>query len=471
MTALSLIGDDGGLRLRNPSLFAVIERRFEPLRIAFGRTFLPGQRLRVRFRAAFPERLAADQEPLLSSGTVRRYDALWLRQPGPGRWRLALAPAADAPQLSEEFVLPPNRFHAFDVDLDRLSAAARGKNQRHPGGGDQQRSGARDREDAVARQRPSRPGSPELGQFSGTLLSERFLAAGTPGLAVAPAISTRPAIYSGAGDPPPAHPQLGQLWVRADKDGAYLFCESGWRWIPRHALDRVVIERLLPPWGSGAGAVEPVAFSGAPAAGDAVFLRHLRGGGCAFGVARWDGRRWSLGPTGSAQPASRRSRRARHPGSARGARARGARRRRGAALDRRAGPDPARGPASGSADGRGLPPSPQTRSRGKCPTAIPRSGPRRPLWCRALPRPAGLGCRRGRGLPLDVDAAVRERRHEGADRRHDGRGQRTDDTHRQRELRYHPIPLPDDHSAHVALVDQPLQLQLRPTCGAPSARN
>ena len=135
MTALSLIGDDGGLRLRNPSLFAVIERRFEPLRIAFversGRAGGCGSASAPPFRSVWPR----IRSRLLSPGTVRRYDALSPCEPGPGRWRLALAPGADAPQLSEEVVLRPNRFHAVDGDLHRLSAAARGKNQRRPGGG------------------------------------------------------------------------------------------------------------------------------------------------------------------------------------------------------------------------------------------------------------------------------------------------------------------------------------------------
>ena len=48
--------------------------------------------------------------------------------------------------------------------------------------------------------------------------------------------------------------------------------------------------------------------------------------------------------------------------------------------------------------------------------------------------------------------------HEGPDRGHRRRRQGADDAHRQRKLGHHPVLLPHDDPADVALVDEPLDL-------------
>jgi hypothetical protein len=228
---------------------------------------------------------------------------LWLRAVAPGRWALALTPAADQPQLCREFQLRANGFHAFEVDLDRVVPRLLVRMDGAPVAEMSRALVRLDKRTVELGRGPRGHGAPDFGQFSGTLLSEPFLAAAAPGLESAPAISTRPAVYSPVGVSPPADPPLGQLWVPAEEQGAYLFCASGWRWVPRYALDRVALESSLPPGDAGRG-VEPVFFSGSSAAADAVFVRHLGGGRCAFGVARWDGQRWLFQPVGPVQPAS-----------------------------------------------------------------------------------------------------------------------------------------------------------------------
>jgi len=319
MTAMSLTdqesagrdsaGGDSVLRARNPSLFARLERLAEPLRMAAGRAFPAGPRVTVRFRAAVPERLSADQEPLLSSGSVQRYDVLWLRSAAPGRWRLALAPAGGSLQLSGEFSLEPNAFHAFDVELDRVQPCVAVRVDGVPVAGMASPLEPLDERTIALGRGPRGSGAPELGRFSGTILSAAFLAAAAPGLEKAPPISDRPAILTEPGAPAPSRPVLGQLWLPADKEGAYLACASGWRWIPRYALDRVVVERPMSPrWRTPAGSVEAIVSSGTPAAGDTVVARHLAGGQFAFAIAHWDGRTWRVGPPGPTQPASQRER-------------------------------------------------------------------------------------------------------------------------------------------------------------------
>jgi hypothetical protein len=80
---LSLHGASDDLRRENPALFASLEARVEPLRVLAARLIDPDDRRVVRLRAAFPERLSADEEPLLSWGTLEAYDVLWVKQPTP----------------------------------------------------------------------------------------------------------------------------------------------------------------------------------------------------------------------------------------------------------------------------------------------------------------------------------------------------------------------------------------------------
>ncbi|HXB55074.1 MAG TPA: hypothetical protein VN461_09850, partial [Vicinamibacteria bacterium] len=118
--ALSLTGYDGTLRLENPELFRSLERRAEPLRVGLGRLLVRDGRNIARMRIAFPERAAAEREPLLSSGFVEAHDVVWARAVGPGRWSFVLQPAQGPEQESPPVAIEPRRFQACEVDVDRI---------------------------------------------------------------------------------------------------------------------------------------------------------------------------------------------------------------------------------------------------------------------------------------------------------------------------------------------------------------
>jgi hypothetical protein len=304
---LSLTGASDGLRRDNPALFASLERRFEPLRIALGRVLDRDGHTVVRLRAAFPERLAAEAEPLLSSGTVAASDVLWVREGGPGSFVFFLETAHGETLSAAPRSLEPGRFYDAEVDLDRVARGVVLKLD----GAEVARFPARlapVRADSVWLGRsPRGKGAADLGRFSGSLVSQAMMWAGPPGLESLPPISAAPAIHTETVDEPPSSAVAGQLWVPASGAGAYLFVDPGWRWIPRRFVDRVRVQRAvefadLPP-----GALEPVLVSGDEAAADGVYARHLGQGRLVFGLAHWRAG-WELGAFGppvASRPGSR----------------------------------------------------------------------------------------------------------------------------------------------------------------------
>ncbi|MFI5006324.1 MAG: hypothetical protein ACHQKZ_02760 [Solirubrobacterales bacterium] len=295
---LSLTGASDGLRRDNPALFRSLEARFEPLRISLGRVLVRDGRTVVRLRAAFPERLAAEAEPLLSSGTVTASDVLWVRQEGPGSFTFSLETAHGETHAAAPRSLEPGRFYGAEVDLDRVARQVVVTLD----GGEVARFPARlgpVRADTVWLGRgPRGKGATDLGRFSGSLVSQAMIWAGPPGLTTLPPISSAPAIHTEPADDRPSSAVAGQLWVPAFRDGAFLFVGPGWRWIPRHFVDRVQVRRVvefadLPP-----GTVEPILVSGDESSADGVYARHLGQGRVAFGLAHWRAG-WNLGTSGS----------------------------------------------------------------------------------------------------------------------------------------------------------------------------
>jgi hypothetical protein len=300
---LSLTGASDGLRRDNPALFATLEQRFEPLRVALGRVLDPDGRAVVRLRAAFPERLAAEAEPLLSSGTVAASDWLWVRQAGPGSFVFAFETAGGELRSAPPCPLEPGRFYDAEVELDRVARRVvlrldRAEVARFP-----VRLGPVRADTMWLGRGPRGKGAMDRGRFSGTLISQAMLWANPPGLESLPPISAAPAVHTETTDEGPPSAAAGQLWIPASRDGAYLFVgpaapkasgSPGWRWIPRHFLDRVQVERAvefaaLPP-----GTVEPVLVSGDEEGADGVYVRHQGPGRLAFGLARWRSG-WQLG--------------------------------------------------------------------------------------------------------------------------------------------------------------------------------
>ncbi|HXB57631.1 MAG TPA: hypothetical protein VN461_22915, partial [Vicinamibacteria bacterium] len=122
--------------------------------------------------------------------------------------------------------------------------------------------------------------------------------AAPPGLEALPPIAAAPALLTETDTPPPA-PVMGQLWVPASREGAYLFAGPDWRWIPIYSLDRVRLDRQVIFSALPAGSVEPILVWGGEAATSGIFARHLGGSRVAFGLAAWRGA-WELGPAGPA---------------------------------------------------------------------------------------------------------------------------------------------------------------------------
>jgi hypothetical protein len=221
MAAFAVRGGEGALETRTPTVLQPIKKRTAP-----------GHQV-LRFRAAFPEKAAAEEEVLASSGTVQEHDLLIVRQVAASRWTFVVRPANGDDQVSPPVELEPNRFYACEVELD---GAGKQVLVRVEGG-------------EVARlpstlvplysprvwlgRGPRGRGAPELDAFSGTILPEAMLAAGEPGLDSLPPIAPGPAVHTAADAPPPSSPVLGQLWVKDGKRGAYLWTGDRWRWIPR----------------------------------------------------------------------------------------------------------------------------------------------------------------------------------------------------------------------------------------------
>ncbi len=293
---LSLSGSSDALRRLNPGLWLALERGAEPLRRGLGRLLDRDGRLAVHLRIAFPERAAAGAEPLLSWGRVDAYDLLWVKQLGPGLFSFSLHTSAGGEASTPGLSFEAGRFYDVVFDLDRV-----GRHVRARVNGEErfELSGhlVPVRRDRVWSARgPRGHGAPDLGCFSGTIVTEAMLLAGPPGLESLPSLAPLPALQTEGTDPPPAAAP-GQLWVTVGKPGAFLSTGGGWRWVPRCFLDRLLVRRPITLRTPRPGTVEPLLSWGDGKVFDAVFVRHLGGGRLAFGLAQCrDG--WAFGGTG-----------------------------------------------------------------------------------------------------------------------------------------------------------------------------
>ncbi len=300
--ALSVQGGSDGLRLFNPSAFAALERRFEPLRILVGRVFVRDSRGVFRVRMAFPERAAAPEEPVLSSGTKDVHDVLSSKQAGPGLFTFELRPSSGPPQATRPLSFEPGRFYDMSFELDHLRRVLIGRVDGREAFRLEARVGPVLPNRIEYGRGPRGHGALFLGRFSGTILPEPMIWAGRPGLASLPAVAPLPAVYTDSAVEKPVSAVPGLLWVPAGREGAYLYSGADWRWIPRAFVDRVRVHRSVEFVPLPAGAIEPLVSSGDREAADAVYVRRLGGERAAVGLARWRGA-WELGPPGDPFPA------------------------------------------------------------------------------------------------------------------------------------------------------------------------
>jgi hypothetical protein len=254
-------------------------------------------RLAVRLRIAFPERAAVGAEPLLSWGRVDAYDTLWAKQLGPGLFSFVLRTAAGGEASTDGLSFEAGRFYDVVLDLDRGSrrvrATVNGKDAFELAG----RLVPASPDRVWSARGPRGHGAPDLGCFSGTIVTEAMMFAGPPGLESLPSLAPLPALQT-EGTDPPASAVPGQLWVSA-KPGAFVFTDGPLRWVPRCFVDRLLVRHPIALQALRAGTVEPVLSWGDGKIFDAVFVRHLGGGRVAFGLAQArDGDTWTFGATG-----------------------------------------------------------------------------------------------------------------------------------------------------------------------------
>jgi hypothetical protein len=293
---LSLSGNYDVLRRRNPDLWQALEQEAEPLRVSLGRLLDRDGRLPVHMRIAFPERAAAAAEPLLSWGRVDAWDALWVRQLGPGQFSFSLQTSAGHEDSTPALHFEAGRFYDLALDLDRVRRRVRATREGAP------LFELRGRLVPVHPNRlwssrgPKGHDAPNLGCFSGTVVPEAMMLAGPPGLESLPPLAPLPALYTEGTEPPPAA-SPGQLWVPAAKPGVFVSTGGGWRWLPRCFLDRLLVRRPITLGSPRPGTVEPLLSWGDGQVFDAVFVRHLGGRRVAFGLAQARDS-WTFGATG-----------------------------------------------------------------------------------------------------------------------------------------------------------------------------
>ena len=282
---LSLSGNYDALRRLNPELWQALEEKAEPLRVTLGRLLDRDGRLAVHLRIAFPERAAAAAEPLLSWGRVDAWDALWVRQLGPGLFSFSLQTSAGGEASTPGLRFEAGRFYDLALDLDRVRRRVRATREGAPLFELPGRLVPVHRNRLWPSRGPKGHDAPNLGCFSGTVVPEAMMLAGPPGLESLPPLAPLPALYTDGTDPPPAATP-GQLWVPAAKPGAFVSTGGGWRWLPRCFLDRLLVRRPIVLGALRPGTVEPVLSWGDGKVFDAVFVRHLGGGRVAFGLAQ-----------------------------------------------------------------------------------------------------------------------------------------------------------------------------------------
>jgi hypothetical protein len=133
---------------------------------------------------------------------------------------------------------------------------------------------------------PRGHGADHLGRFSGTVISEGLLNASPPGLEDLSVLSSLPAVVTTGTKDPPLAADAGQLWIPLDRTGAYVRVRDGWRWIPRHSLDRVQCDLDLALGSAAPGKIEPLFSWGEGRTRAAVVVRSTAPGTAAVGYAQ-----------------------------------------------------------------------------------------------------------------------------------------------------------------------------------------
>jgi hypothetical protein len=178
----------------------------------------------------------------------------------------------------------PGRFHALDVELDRVLGRVvvtlDGQEARHLATA--LHPVVRDR---IWLGRGARgKNAPDLGRFSGGIVSESMEWALPPGRPL-PDLTAEPTVLADEHEPPPAA-EAGRQWASAAREGVFVFDGARWRFVARYFLDRVSVTRTVALAGAG-DAGRPILSSGGPEAADVLEVRSSAGGQVVVAYRRW----------------------------------------------------------------------------------------------------------------------------------------------------------------------------------------
>jgi hypothetical protein len=153
-------------------------------------------------------------------------------------------------RLAAPLRVAPGHFYRFEVELDRVRRAVAISVDGRPLGTIETDLGPVIRNQIWLGRGARGKNAPDLGRFSGAIVSEVMDWASGDGVAPLPDLSEEPVELSSAGEPPASAP-AGAQWATTARDGVFVRDGGRWRWTARHFLDSVVVTGTLDATGPG----------------------------------------------------------------------------------------------------------------------------------------------------------------------------------------------------------------------------